>query len=218
MRAGLPKKYAKMGFKRGWREYKASRAGGQKKRRRAHNPGNPGNPGTTRRARRSPRRSPRTIIQRVTSRRGVNQMARTATNTAWAVGGAAAAQGIVSMLPMVNPVARGLTQMGLGLVAGLAAPRRGAGRVLIPMAVGATVAGGLSMSRTIFPQLPLLAGTVGPRRVPYYGPRPAGRNQMGANTTFRDPTAANAGYMGANIRWGRGRMSGYGPNVLNAYQ
>ena len=32
-RKGLPKKYAKMGFKKGWREYKKSKRGGSTKRR-----------------------------------------------------------------------------------------------------------------------------------------------------------------------------------------
>ena len=51
MGRGLPKKYAKMGFKRGWRAYKAAKGRGRTKRRKA----------STRRPRASKRRVRRTV-------------------------------------------------------------------------------------------------------------------------------------------------------------
>lgn len=215
-RKGLPAKYAKMGFARGWRAYKASKAGGRPKRR---SPGRSSNPG---RPKRSGKRAPRArgiggAVRRVASPKTIGTAARLATQVGTGIVGAAAGRGLVDMLPLTNPLMQGLAQMGVGLVAIVASPRRGAvARAVRIGGVGSAFGGGMRVAKTLLPQFaPLLSGTPArPTRIPYYGRR------MGIN--FRP----NGSAMGANLditkttptRANNGRMQGYGARHLFAYQ
>lgn len=225
-RQGLPAKYAKMGFKRGWAAFKAAKRGGGKARTVKASPRKRAavsakRPPAKTRARKRPRTNARgliaapvKIVRRVVQPGSVMRAARIAVAAATGVGGAAASRAVVNMIPGTTLI-RGLVQAGIGIAGIIGAPKSGIAQYLRYAGVGATLGGAALVTKSLLPGLaPYLAGTR--TRVPYYGsPRPASTvAPMQGNANF-----ARRELMGScGMSLGAGRMRGYGPNILNAYQ
>lgn len=155
-RQGLPKKYAKMGFKKGWRAYKAAKRSPSRSRKQASR-----SPKPKRRTRKSPL-NPRAMVN--PRRRAPRTMRGFMTNTTKAlisVGtgavGAVASAGVVNTLPVQTAQGRALTQTGIGIGAMVLSPRR-----LWWMRVagaGAALNGAVSLLKASGVPLPYLSGT-----------------------------------------------------------
>lgn len=236
-RKGLPRKYAKMGFKRGWRAYKA-----QRNRRK----GRTGRKTSARKPRtrtvyrtrtvtaRPKRRSPvarKTAPKRRSSRRRSRSMGflnprkmtpaqiqRTAIGVGAGVGGAVASAVAVRALPLTANW-RGISQLLIGGALMIMIPRKYA--LAKVAAGGAAVAGALSVVKTNFPQLPLMAGegqsgcmgvnyyprsrtmgaaaqgrsTWAERRQKYITAQPRPTSQMGINRNYSMPQLAGKSFV-----------------------
>lgn len=224
-RQGLPKKYAKMGFKRGWRAYKAARRTPKRKsasrRRRA-----PSAPAKRRRRRGGgmklnpkPGHNPRRRAPR-TMKSTLNTTAKAAivvgTGTAGAVGSAA----VVNMLPVQTSQGRALAQTAMGMVAMMFAPRRM--WWLRVAGAGAAYNGGVSLVKASGVPLPYLSGSdqmmLSPRRISPPGlnynmrrKRMSGGRQVATSRQIASNPAYTAyqqgmDRLGVNKRFGAGRM------------
>lgn len=215
----LPKKYAKMGFKKGWREYKRNRKAGTAKRK--------VKPTVRRRRKVSRKRRTykpatmsgrrRTVATRLRPRNIMNVTQKTAVRTGIGVAGAIGTAAAVNMLPIEDDRAKALTQAGIGLGAMIMLPKRNV--AMRVAAGGATLAGMLSAIKTSGMNLPLLAG--------YKGMGANFYPRMGANKRYkrlsyspttetvnrRTPaTANNNNRMGANLHVNN--MAGYGSKFM----
>ena len=103
-------------------------------------------------------------------RLGRGQMARVLTDTGLAIGGGITASFVANQLPFKQPVSKALVPIGVGLATLMFGPRR------LPYALplGMVAIGGLSLVRSQFPQLPLLAGEEEMVVVPRISNRPNG--------------------------------------------
>ena len=157
---GLPRKYAKMGFAKGWRAYKASKNKRRSPKRKSSKRKSPKrrrrNPAPRARKRRSnPGRSrSRRLIPRL-RRPTARSVQRTAMYVGAGVGGAVATAAAVRAMPLTEPT-RAWTQLGVGtLGVAMLNPKRALWRFA---AGGAALAGALAIVKTQFPNMPLLAG------------------------------------------------------------
>lgn len=91
------------------------------------------------------------------------------------VGGAVGAAALVNMVPAADNRSKALIAMAAGLGAWLMLPKRQ--RLLRAASVGATLGGALSLTKQVFPNLPLMAGE------PYY---------MGVNMRSSYPAVGSA--------------------------
>jgi len=191
-RKGLPRKYAKMGFKRGWRAYKAQRnrrKGRSGRKVSARKPrtrtvyrtrtvtARPKRKTYARKTapkkRRSSRRRSRSMGFLNPRKMTPAQIQRTAIGVGAGVGGAVASAMAVRALPL-SANWRGVSQLVIGGALMIMLPRK---YTLAKVAAGgAAVAGALSVVKTNFPQVPLMAGEgqSGCMGVNYY-PRTMGR-------------------------------------------
>lgn len=235
-RAGLPKKYAKMGFKKGWKAYKASKGGRKRK-------------ATTRKSKPKVKYRTRTVTVRAKRRPAVKAKAaprkrrrrnggfrigraftgaaarRTATQLGAGVGGAVGSAVVIRAIPGLTPTVRSWSQMLGGAALMFALPRR-MQLTKIAMA-GASLAGAFSIVKTNFPQFPLMAGEcMGVNFAPRSYRRP-----IGARQTIRDAGGAwrRGGYkrimapvpeatMGVNRNFGgpQSQLHGYGREFITA--
>lgn len=167
-RKGLPAKYAKMGFSRGWKAYRAAsgktkRSSSSRKRRRTKtrtasarkSTASYRRPAAATPARRSRRR--RSFMPRFgIPRRPAKSTIQLALNTGIAAGGAIGSAALVRALPIANAKARAASQLAIGALTLLMA--KGRARMLRLAGVGATMAGALAVTREVFPQFPVMAG------------------------------------------------------------
>lgn len=220
--AGLPKKYAKMGFKKGWKAYRAAKRGGTRKRRKAAAPKVKYRTRTVtvRAKRRRPSVAKKTAPRR--RRRKGNggfrigraftgrAAQRTFTQLGAGVGGAVGSAVVIRAIPGLSPTVRSWSQMLGGAVLMFALPRR---MELAKIALaGASLAGAFSIVKTNFPQFPLMAGEcMGANFLPRGYRRPIGQRtlvdrrtkaimrppqRMGMNKSYGGPAGAlmGAGY------------------------
>lgn len=224
-RKGLPAKYAKMGFKKGWAAYRAARGTKSRAVVRAtpRRKAAVAKRSAPRKARKRPARArallsaPTKMIRRVVRPGSVMRAGRIAVAAMTGVGGAAASRAVANMIPGGSSMVRGFAQTGMGIAAIMAAPKRGIGSNLKYAGVGATLGGAMMLTRAFFPQIaPYLAGNRR-TRVPYYGSqRPTSTvAPISGNADFaRRELMGSCGFsLGKNAR-----MRGYGPSILNAYQ
>lgn len=210
--AGLPRKYAKMGFAKGWKAYKASkrksiRSPARKTAKRATSKRGP----VVAKRKVTRKKSPgRKIVRRVTSSKlygsakGITGKATTlAINTAIGVGGAAGSAAVINMLPIADPKMKALTQLlsGMAMVI-LTGPRMA---TIKTAGMGASLAGALALLKTSGVPLPGLAG------------ERMGINAQFAGNPYRNIAIANrpaapavSPFMGVNATFSGRKMSGYG--------
>jgi len=203
--AGLPKKYAKLGFKKGWKAYKRA-GGGTRKRRgrgkisRRRNPSPAKRKASAKRVYTRKRRRTFSLIPRRTrglAGKSINAAMGTAVGVAGAVGSAI----VVKMLPLLTPQSKALAQLGLGVGILALIPRRQ--RLLRIAGIGSSLAGGIALTKVAMPQVGqyLLAGDTAPKKISYYR-KPAVMANMGINSRYEtmgintkyQPTLSGNGY------------------------
>lgn len=236
-RTGLPKKYAKMGFKAGWKAYKRAKGTGRKrkpKRRRKRRSSNPRPKAKTtntggrmanprkRRRRTSKRRRGRSLVPRL-SRRSLQattgQVTKVAVGTAVGVGGAVGTAAVINMLPIVDLRAKALVQFLIGSMMLVMFPRRA--RNLKIAGAGASLAGALALVKASGLPLPLLAGYdqmgKGGYRRRLSGPQGLYMGRV-MEKPYRIAERGPAGQMGANIHYNsmRGDGRSFGPKFVTA--
>ena len=224
--AGLPKKYAKMGFKKGWKAYRAAKRGGTTKRKAAAPKvkyrtrtvtvkSKRRRPSVTKKA--APRRRRRSAggagfkIGRAFTGKAAQ---KTATQLGAGVGGAVGSAMVIRAIPGLTPTVRSWSQMLGSAVVMFALPRRM--ELAKIAAAGASLAGAFSIMKTTFPQFPLMAGeNMGVNFLPRSYRRPVGARQTiqdaRANTIMRAPGKDGA-YMGMNKSYG-----GPAGNLMGTY-
>ena len=183
---GLPKKYAKMGFKKGWKAYKASkRKPARKTARKATSRAVAKRSTPTKTARKrgggtavvSKRKRPRT------ARGFVDASTRAMMNVGIGVSGAVTTAGVVNALPIQSTQGKAWTQTLLGVATAVLSPRKM--RWLRVAGAGAAMHGGISVVKSMGFILPLLAGVdenyIMPRRISPPGMNGVPRRYMGAN-------------------------------------
>jgi hypothetical protein len=173
--AGLPKKYARMGFKKGWRAYRAAKAKPRrrKSRRASSKPARRSRKRTRTIVRRSRKRAP--VARKVTRRRrrssrraggliprlkapNMRGIQRAGVQVLSGVGGAIGTGAVARMVPVGN-TAQAWLQLGTGAAMVTMIPPK---RQLLRLAgLGAGIAGALSLVRQAIPGLPLLSGCAG---------------------------------------------------------
>lgn len=158
-KSGLPKKYARMGFAKGWKAYKASKRKSRPAARKSKTAARKypvAKRTATATARRTRNYAP---AAKRTTRRIVKQSMSLAQGTALGVSGAVGAAAIIQMLPIVDPRAKALVQLGIGAAAIMLRPRRGQLKKIAPiLGYGAMIAGGTSLTKQLAPGLPLISG------------------------------------------------------------
>lgn len=221
-RQGLPAKYAKMGFKKGWKAFRAAKRSGPKSnprrvrkiKRKSKRRGNPG-AGPVKQATR-------------TTRRFVRAIPAIAIGSAIGVAGATGSAALIQALPIVDARAKALTQTGLGALAIVAAPKKLFGvraqRPIRYAGIGAIIAGMLSLAKSVFPNMPLLSGFdrayIGWMPQDTYQPAlpspvaPDSQSMYGRNVNYAQMAGVNVDYaeMGASPR----DATGYGERFVTA--
>lgn len=193
---GLPKKYAKMGFARGWKAYKASKRTTRKA-------------GPTMAKRKRTRTSSRVkSVARKTyqkSKPAINRGMKYAVGVGTGVGGAMGTAIITNMLPVANARTKAIIQMLMG--AGLIMFAGKKMNIVKYAGTGATLAGALALTKLTLPAnlSPMLAGYDQAKQIPYYR-RPA--RKMNENISYSPKMGINSNYsMGAS-------GAGYGGKFL----
>lgn len=222
-RKGLPAKYARMGFKKGWREYKRTKANrgnpnnktkavakrpksNTPKRPKSNTPKRPHNPGNPKKKTGGRRRTTgRGMLNRV-----IKNTQKSLIPVVIGAGGAGITAMGVRALPIRTNTGRAVAQFLMGITAiALATGRQ---RWLTAMGVGSVFAGGLAAAKNVLPteMSPMVAGMQrrGPmQRIPHYEPRTT--EEMSAN--FEEPQ--NPVDLGVNIEQ---PFMGYGDKFLTA--
>lgn len=192
-RQGLPKKYAKMGFARGWKAYKASkksRKGPSTKRRSTSNPAKTRTRTVYKKAAPTKRRRRRNVpgLLAIKGRDAGTRAANAAMMTGVGIIGAVGSAIGVNMLPMRTPQAKALTQFLLGLAVLSLVPKK---QQLLKIAgTGSTLAGGLALTKLALPQFsPLLAGDfrTGKRQIRPLQVYQKPTSKLGVNANFASP-------------------------------
>lgn len=205
-RQGLPKKYAKMGFAKGWKAYKASK-------RKRSNPkrSKPKRKTSTKRTARKRSNNPKRSIagmpkkrRRVSARNVGMKIGRAASWGGAAVGGAVGSAAIIRALPLATDQGKAWAQTALGVLTMIFSPKKQP--VIRAMGAGATVAGGLAVTKQIV-DVPLLSGyDYSDRRlsaVKYRPRRISGGYRGSANLKAANPAATSyqtgMSRMGVNV-------------------
>lgn len=144
--------------------------------------------------------------KRSNRRPGVRGLPKMGISIAAGVGGAVGAAALVNMAPISDNRSKALAAMAAGLGGWLLIPKRN--KLLRMASVGATLGGALSLTKQMFPQIPMMAGAepytpMGVNMRPAY-PRIANRAQRAASygrqetAMFRNATRGgrNARFMG----------------------
>lgn len=218
--AGLPKKYAKMGFSKGWKAYKKAKRSTTKKK-----PAQRKSSTTTKGAivarKKSSKRKRRTTRRKIASayRRSRPTIQRTmrgipmaAIDTGLGVAGAIGSAAAIQMLPIEDQKTKAFVQLGVGLAAfAMLQPKN---RMLKMTAAGTALAGALAVVKsTPEMNLPLIAGMGKCKPVPmglnYYP------NQNMGRVVRKYQHDGTAGIMGINKHYGgmAGR-GGYGSRFV----
>ena len=205
--AGLPKKYAKMGFKKGWREYKRTRSA------RKRNPSNPSRPSVKRKSGVKRKRvTTPMVIYKFKRSPFLNKAQKSALLGLAGVGGAAGSALVANFIP-VDPRWKATAQTLIGIFAGVLASKRQP--FILAAAMGSTVVGMYSWIKQSGINLPsILAGDddyLSPKKIEYYG------CEGETNTTNNNNMGVNQSFMGRNYDFNDGKMLGYGQQVLQPY-
>jgi hypothetical protein len=210
--AGLPKKYAKMGFAKGWKAYRAAK-------RKRKSPAKPKRKTTTRRRTQPMARKRKTSRRRRTARkvarglytnpavRGVGRKTTKAIiNTGIGVGGAVGTAAVINMMPIQDSRAKALTQLAIGMGMLALTPKNA---IMLKVAGGgASLAGALALVKASGMPLPLLAGEGMGVNLQYMGANPYKKI---ATQAARASTPAVSPFMGLNTEYrSNGRMMGRG--------
>ena len=229
--AGLPKKYAKMGFKKGWRAYKATkrksptkkRGGGKvAKRMTTRRPAAKRAPTRRKAARRPARKSIRRRvasalprISKRTVRATVNATTKVAIRTSIGIAGAAGSAALVNSFPMTAP-AKAWSQLAIGLALSALTPKKNMNVKIVGF--GAALVGGLAVLKQAGMPIPeLLAGSGNAMGLNYYpGMRGRyGNRRMLPRPTATAPAAPVGPVMGLNVHnVGAGMSGGYGSKFI----
>lgn len=162
----------------------------------------------------------RTVARaRPATRRIVRSTTSAAMQTAIGVGGAVASAAAINALPIKDPRAKALTQLGMGLLAFSLFPKnRMKNRNLRIAAAGMSLAGALALVKNSGLNLPLLAGNNGRMGLNYY-PN-SNTTMMGRGLTYRSAERATSHkarpipMMGINKHYGGMAGPGYGGRFI----
>jgi len=213
-RQGLPKKYAKMGFSKGWKAYKAAKRKRSNPKRSNPKRSNPKR--STAKRKNNPSNPKRSIAgmpkkrKRVTARNVGMKLGRAASWGGAAVGGAVGSAAIIRAMPLATDQGKAWAQTALGVIAMIFAPKKQP--IIRAMGAGATVAGGLAVTKQIV-DVPLLSGyDYSDRRLSSvkYRPRQISGYRASANIKAANPAATSyqrgMSRMGVNALPSAGRM------------